>query len=474
MRHIILNVLALFSLFLGFAQDASNIQEKTYSFTLQEAIDFALENNYSAINAERDIIDAQKQKWETIAEGLPQITGSANFQNQLRQPVTLLPAGAFDNTRSTIETVNEYFNVEQNNFDVNTPDGFIPVVFSPRYSATATATLSQKIFDGSYIVGVQATKAFLSFSANNEEKTDQEVRKSVVQAYGNVLLSEESVTIFEKNKANLEENLFETQKLYENGLGDEESVEQLQITLSSVDNQLKNAIRLENITRQMLNLVMGIAIDAPTRLDENLNDLAEAQIDFSLMENELNMENNVDYKLAFNLTEQRYYEWKLARSRALPTLNSFLNYGTSGFGGEFNNFFSGDQQWFDSSILGLDLSIPLFSSGKRTASTARAKIAMEKADTQLKEAEEQIRLQLEQAKSEYILAIEEYRTAQENLGLAERIENKNQIKYTEGLATSFELRQAQTQLYDAQQGYLQSMVEVVTKKTDLEVIFNEK
>ncbi|MGB7393902.1 MAG: TolC family protein [Pricia sp.] len=478
MRDYFLTLLALFGLTAGLSQNTIEAVERdtvqqTYSFTLDQAIDFALKNNYSAINADRDIIDAQKQKWEVIADGLPQINGSVSYQNQLIQPITLLPAAAFDNTQSTIDIVNQYFEVEQTDFNVNTPDGFIPVVFSPKHSATATATLSQQIFDGSYIVGVQATKAFLSYSANNEEKTDQEVRKSVVESYGNVLLAKESVVIFEKNKKNLEENLFETRKLFENGLGDEESVEQLQITLSSVDNQLKNALRLEKITLQMLNLVMGIAIDAPTRLEESLDNLTESQIDFSLMESDFEIENNVDYRLAQNLSEQRYYEWKLARSKALPTLTSFVNYGASSFGNEFN-FFSGDQQWFESSILGIDLSIPIFSSGKRSASTSRAKIALEKAKTQLTEAEEQIRLQLDQAKSNYILAIEEYETAKENLGLAERIENKNQIKYTEGLASSFELRQAQTQLYDAQQGYLQSMVEVINQKTELETILNEK
>ena len=257
-------------------------------------------------------------------------------------------------------------------------------------------------------------------------------------------------------------------------MGDEESVDQLQITKSSVENQLKNAVRLQDITLQMLNLMMGIAIDiAPTKLKENLDELTKKQIDFDLMETELVMENNVDYKLALNLNEQRFYEWKQTKSRALPTLNAFVNYGSSAFADNFN-FFDSNQQWFDSSVLGFDLSIPIFSSLGRSATTSRAKIALEKAKTQLTEAEEQIRLQLERGKSEYILAIEEYETAKQNLTLAERIENKNRIKYTEGLATSFELRQAQTQLYDAQQGYLRSMVEVINTKTGLEIILNEE
>jgi outer membrane protein len=426
-------------------------QEQTYTFTLEEAIAFALENNYSAINADRDMLDAQKQKWETIATGLPQITGTIGYQNQLIQPVSQIPA--------------EFFGGE--------PGTFQNVVFGQPQSAVASATLKQQIFDGSYIVGVQATRAFLSYSANNKEKTQLEVRKAVTEAYGNVLLAGESVQILEKNITNLEKNLFETTKIFENGLGDEESVEQLQITLSSVENQLKNGVRLEDITLQMLNLVMGIAIDAPTQLEEDLDVLTETKIDFSLLESDFKLENNVDFKLALNQNEQRYFEWKLARSRALPTLNAFVTYGANSFADNFD-FLDNGQDWFESSIVGLDLSIPIFSSGKRSASTARAKIALEKAKTQLTEAEEQIRLQLESSKSNYILAIEEYETAKNNLNLAERIENKNQIKYAEGLASSFELRQAQTQLYDAQQGYLQSMVEVINKKTALETILNTK
>jgi outer membrane protein TolC len=148
-----------------------------------------------------------------------------------------------------------------------------------------------------------------------------------------------------------------------------------------------------------------------------------------------------------------------------------VNYGSSAYSDTFN-FLNGDQEWFDSSILGFDLNIPIFSSLRRSASTQRAKIALEKAKTQLTETEERIRLQLERAKSDYNLAIEQYGTSKENLHLAERIETKNQIKYEEGLATSFELRQAQLQLYSSQQEYLQSMVDVINRKTTLETIIN--
>jgi len=465
MRTTFLVFFTLLCVTVGFSQEQNN------SYTLEEAIAFALENNYTIINANRDLIAAQKQKWETIAAGLPQITGNISYQNQLKQPVSLLPAAAFDNTQSTIDVVNDFFDANQTNFDVNSPDGFIPVVFGTKQQANATATLQQQIFNGSYIVGVQASKVFIKYSQNNKEKTNLEVRRAVVEAYGNVLLALESVAILEQNKATLEKNLFETQKIYENGLGEEESVEQLQITLASVESQLKNGIRLKDITLKMLNIVMGVSLDAPTTLKENLDELTQKQLVLDLLKEDLIMENNIDYKLGYNLNQQRFYELKLAKSRALPTLNAFINYGSTSFSDSFD-FFKGDQKWFDSSILGFDLNIPIFSSFKRRANTQRAKIALEKAKTTLVETEERIKLQLKNAKSNYTYAIEQYKTSKSNLALAERIEKKNQVKYFEGLATSFELRQAQVQLYAAQQEYLQSMTDVINKKTALEIILN--
>jgi outer membrane protein TolC len=216
---------------------------------------------------------------------------------------------------------------------------------------------------------------------------------------------------------------------------------------------------------------MGLPIENETLLTENLDDLVLKQIDFDLLESDFFMENNVDYKLVLNLNEQRYYELKLAKSKALPTLNAFVNYGASAFSNTFS-FFESQQQWFGSSVLGFDLKIPIFSSLNRSASTQRAKIAYDQAKTQLTETEEQIRLQLERAKSDYIFSIEDYQTTKSNLNLAERIEKKNQIKYFEGLATSFELRQAQIQLYTAQQDYLEAMVEVINRKTELETVLN--
>ena len=437
---------------LGLAFVTSTTQAQTsknYNFTLEEAIVFAIDSNYTAINARRDIAIAIKKKWETTATGLPQIDANISYNNNLKQPVTLIPS----------------------EFSGGTPGTFSPVTFGTKQNASATATLNQLIFDGSYLVGLQAARAFLDFSENAAEKTNLEVRKGVINAYGSVLLAKELVAIFEKNKEKLERNLFETRKIYENGLTEEENVEQLEITLLDVEIQLSNAQRTETIARQMFNVALGIDVITSVTLSDSLDDLALQHVSLNLLDNSLNVENNIDYKIAYNLTEQRDLELKLEKSRALPNLSAFLNYGTQANSDSFS-FIDKEQKWYQSSMLGFKMNIPLFSSGNRSARTQQAKIALEQAETQLVETTQNIELQLNTAKSDYQFAIENYRNSKLNLSLAERIEEKNQIKFVEGLATSFDLRQAQIQLYTAQQQYFQSMLNVVNAKTNLETVLN--
>ncbi|MCZ4317895.1 TolC family protein [Aequorivita viscosa] len=428
----------------GFSQ-----QQQDYRFSLQEAVTFALDSNYTSINARRDIAKAIKQKWETTAQGLPQIDGNISYQNNLKQPVTLIPS----------------------EFGGGEPGTFTPVTFGTKQNANAVATLNQLIFDGSYLVGLQAAKAFLRFSENANEKTRLEVRKGVINAYGSVLLAQELVAIFEKNKTNLEDNLFETRKIFENGLTEEESVEQLEITLLDIETQLNNARRSQKTAKQMFNLALGIDVETPVTLTDNLDQLADNNISLALLNAQLNLEENVDYKIAYNLTEQRYHEMRLEKSKYLPRLSAFVNYGTSANSNDFS-FFNGDQKWYQSSVLGVSLNIPIFSSGMRSASTQRAQIALDQAKTDFEQSKQQIKLDLTSARSNYQFAIENYENSKKNLALAERIENKNQIKFTEGLAASFDLRQAQTQLYTAQQQYFQSMLQVINEKANLETVLN--
>lgn len=425
--------------------------QDSYSFTLEEAINYGLENNYQAINAKRDIAKALKQKWETTSTGLPQINAGIDYNYNVKTPVIVLPGVFFDENAA--------------------PGNFTAIPGAPRQTANLNATLSQLIFDGSYIVALEASETFLDFSENANNKAKLEVRKGIINAYGGVLLTQENISIIERNLATLDKNLEETTKIYENGLAEEEDVEQLRITKAQLENQLNSAKRQEDIALDMLKLALGINLDQEIFLEEDLAALAIQNMDPSLNQSTLNIENNTDFQIASNFTEQRRLEYKLERAKALPTLSGFLNYGIQSFGEDFV-FFDSDNQWFGQSVAGVSLSIPIFSSLGRQARTDRAKIAWDQAKTDLDRTTQEIQLNYQTALNNYQIAIDNYTTNKENLTLAERIENKNNIKFKEGIATSFDLRQAQTQLYSTQSSYLQSMFQVISEKANLETILN--
>ena len=439
-------ILLVFTLFLS---SMVMSQEASQNFSLQEAIDFALENNRQVKNATLDIEAAKKQKWETTATGLPQINASIDYQNFLKQQVSLIPA--------------EFFG--------GNPGEFAEVTFGTKQSASAFATVTQKIFDGSYLVGLQSAKVYLEISENAKEKTDLEVRKAVINAYGNVLLAEESVDILQRNIAVIRKNVEETTKVYENGMAEEESVEQLQITLSLLESSLSNTERLKTLAYQMFNITIGLDLTANTELTDSLETLTIQNMDLKLLDAEENIENTIDFKIAENDKVSKELLLKLAKSRALPTVDAFINGGYSGYNESFK-FLNKDQDWFGSSLFGVSMNITIFSSLERSAAIQRAQINLEKAETDLELVEQQLSFEITTAKSNYQYAIEEYQNKKQNLNLAERIEQKNQTKFFEGIGSSFDLRQAQTQLYTAQREYLESMFNVISTKAELETVLN--
>ena len=445
-------ILILFGLLLNI--DASAQVSKTsekLSLSLEEAIELGMKNNYSSLKSEKEVEKALAQKWEIISQGLPQINGNVDYQNFLKQPVTLIPGEIGGGEAGT----------------------FVPVRFGTQQNLSATATWSQLIFDGSYIVGVQSAQTLLQISKNAKVKTDLEVRKAVINAYGNVLLAEESAAILENNLKNVSKNLSDTQQIFENGLAEEEDVEQLNITRLNIENNLSRSKRMVDIAYQMLNLAMGIAVENQLILEDSLTSLALQFYDEEILTKTIPVEENIDVKIAANSAEAAAIFVRLEKAKALPSLTGFLNYGASGNSDKFT-FFNEEQIYYSQSILGLSLNVPIFSSGMRSSRTKQKKLEYEQALLDLEQARNQVQLEIDAAKSDYKFSLENLASQQESLALAERIENKNQIKFFEGLSSSFELSEAQRQLYNAQQNVLQAMLEVINNRVELENVLSTK
>ena len=431
----------------GFQNSISQMLPEVVS--LEEALAFGEQNNRNIKKASMEIRKAYKDQWSTIAIGLPQISANADYQNFIELPTSLIPAQFFGGNEGE----------------------FAEVQFGTPQTMTAGLTLQQLIFDGSYIVGLEASKIFLKISENIFEKTLLEIRKNIVQTYSSVLLARENIIFLEKNKNNLEKNLLELNQLYENGFEEEESVEQIRLTLSGVKTQLRYVNNIERITLDMLKLLMGFPIKSPLILSDNLEKLTnDSLFNFKVPEN-ISLDNNIDIKIAENNLLSETLLYKYERSKGLPRLSAFLNGNYTGNSESFS-FTQQGQKWFGAALLGINLQIPVFSSLRRSALSQKAKIAMMQAENDLTETQERILIEVKAAENDYKLAVENYFTNKENLELAKRIEKKNQLKYFEGVTSSFELREAQLQLYSAQNNYIKSIQEVIQKKLSLQTILN--
>ena len=437
-------------LFLILLTGVTQAQELPESLSLEEAIAFGLTHNRSIINADREIQKAKKEKWKTIATGLPQISSEVNYQNFLEMPVSLVPA--------------EFFG--------GNPGEFRELTFGTEQNMIGTLKMEQLIFDGSYLVGLQATKVYLAISENLFEKTNLDVKKMVTNLYSNVLLAKYNIRFLEKNKASLENNFQEIHQMFINGFEEEESVEQIQLSLAQTNSQLKYAKNLLKIQQEMLKFVIGYPIETPLKLSDELDDIFNEDLYFESLPNTDNIDNNIDIRIADNNVKSEALKLKLEQSKALPKVNAFINQTYTGNSNEFT-FTNSDQKWYGSSLLGLNVKIPIFSSLGRSANTQKAKISLDQAKTLLEETQSKIRIDANAALNEYQLAIDNYYTEKENLRLAERIEQKNQTKFFEGMIQSFELRIAQLQLYSAQSNFVNAIQKVITNKIELETLLNQ-
>ena len=430
--------------FTVFAQDNPVLE-----FSLEEAVEHALLYNNTAQNSTSDVRLAQLQKWQTTSTGLPQINANISYNNWIQQQISLIPAEFFGG------------NVGE----------FTEVAFGTKQTMNGTLTISQKIFDGSYLVGLQAAKVYLEISKNAQEKTYSELRKVVTNAYGNILLTEENIKILNANIAVIEKNIEDLKKVYENGMTEEENIEQLQLTRSGLISAKNYNLRLKGLAYAMFNLTIGVDTNATVVLSDSMEDLIALSEIKNTSINKNSVENTIDFKIARNDLKSKELLLKLEKSKALPTINAFVNGTYSGNSNNFD-FLDQSQKWYGASMFGLNMSIPLFSSLGRSALTQKAKINLEKSERDLNNLRQQILVKIKSAENDLSFAKQDLVNKKQGLDLAKRIEQKNQIKFFEGLASSFELSQAQTQLYTAQQQYIQAMLYVLNKHIALDVLLN--
>ena len=421
-------------------------QNQMMELSLDQAVAYGLQNNRQAKEATIDVEIARQTKNYTLSTGLPQIDVESNYNQWLNQLVTLVPS--------------EYF---------GGPSGqYTPLTFGATQTFNATISLRQKIFDGSYLVAIQASKTYQNISKKAKIKTNQEVEKTILQAYLNVLLNDALILLIEDNLKTLNQDYEKAMLVYENGLIEQEILEQLQLTLAELESNLKYTLKTKSMAYEMLKVITGISMDQEIKITDSIEKLTLQRLKTVAFAEKAAVENTIEYLIAKNDLKSKSLLVKLERSKALPVLSAFVNTGYNANAESFR-FFEKDQKWFQTSIFGVGVKFPLFTSFGRKANIKKALLEKEKSKNKLIELKKNKKLAINQAWNDYNFALENHNIKQKTLALAQRIEHKNQVKFFEGLASSFDFNQAKRQLYDAQVQHIESMINVVKTHKMLEI-----
>jgi outer membrane protein TolC len=426
----------LFSVLIAIIGTLSLSAQKKWS--LNEVVDYAFKHNY---NHQKQILNkaiTYEKTNEVLTMGFPKINGSVGYQNNFQIPTTLLPAEI-----------------------AGGPAGaFVPVQFGLPNNANVSLNLQQLIFDGRYLVGVQARSAIKSLANAQLEMSTQSVKELIYKLFYQSLVAEQSVIALEENEKIIKQLYDETQKTYKAGLVEELDVERMQYNLLNIQNILANTKNQYEVLKYALKFNMGYPMDSVLEIDGSLTN------DLESVKNEVaNFDFDINKKPEFKMIEQnekiKKYDLRQTEAGYLPSLYGFAGYGWQAFRRSFD--FLGGGDWFSYGNFGVQLQVPIFDGLTRKYQVSQAKLEWKKAIISKEEYMNASRIEVIQSQLNLKNAINEYENNNNILNLSSKIQNKSRIKYKEGVGSSFELAQAQNERVQQQLRTLQSILNVAVK-----------
>ena len=389
------------------------------AFSIKQAQEHALNNNYEIKNAQLDVEHASKKMQETLSVGLPQINADIEWQNFIEVPTTLVPASQFN---------------------PEAPDNiYTEMQFGIPHSTNASITARQLIFNGSYLVGLKAAKYFMKFAEARKNLTESQIKDSVATAYFNVLIAKENSDFIEQIVHIHKDIVDEIQEKYLNGFVEDLEVDRMSLILSQMEMQYANTQRQTEIAEAYLKLIIGTPLEDEIILSDSLEQLLNSSVNFKLEEAQI--ENRLEYKMADMKIRLKELDMRRHQSNYLPTVSAFASIGRNAMGVDFNAF-EEDVNWYPSQLVGVKISLPIFDGLGGMAKTQQARLIYEQAKNDKNQITANLKLAFLASQSNYLNAISNYNHEQNNVILSKKIYNKTLGKYREGLVSSIELSEA--------------------------------
>lgn len=443
---------------------AQNQPAEKSAFTLDEAKKYGVEHHYTAKNSQYESKFAEISVKKLTAVGLPQINAEGNFQNFINLPVSLVPANAF----GLPSYVTDFFMglSQLSGVPFNQPAAsnkeFSELKFGTKFNSNGGITVNQLIFDGSYIYGLKAAKAYADMSKQQEQKTAEDISCDVEKAYYMVLIAQENVKLLSSSKNTLQDLLTQISAYHDAGFIEEQDVDQLQLTLSGIENSLTNAQMQYELALDMLKFKMGYPLESNISLVESIETLT-GNVNELLIKSDFNPQSNIDIKLMDSREQLLKLNKKVESSKIYPRLVGFFSHTEN----TYSNQFKVPNKWYPTTLWGLKLQVPLYNGGSYFSTVKQTQLEIERIQEAKKYAEQGLILQYTATKNEFTTAVNESKQSKSSLELAQKIREKTKIKFKEGLSSSMDMSQSENQYLSAQGAYIGSLLKLLNAKANL-------
>lgn len=455
--------------------------EETLLLDLQAAIDYALSYNKTLANSKMEVERSEARIWESISQGLPQVDGVLDYMTYFNYEMEFNFGGGAAPSFSD-EQLMEAFVKTQEVFPFYTVgdvavhgansyyDGVLQSMLPPNTillndASTAKLQVSQLIFSGQYIVGIQTAKLAKLISEQNFEFNELGIKESVITSYYLVLITEESLDILQRNVENLTETLRTTETMYKTGMAEQTDVDQIRITVNQLQNSVNALNRNLELNYNLMRFQLGVDAGTNVVLTDKLEALYQEENPESALTQPFVLEDNVSYQIMKTQEEINEKMVSLEKWNYAPSITGFYNYNaklkTTNFDMNPNN------------LAGVTMAVPIFSSGMRKARVDQAKIDYDMAQNNLSIMEDQLNLQEKQFRYDLQSSLENFATQQENREVALRVYESFTRKFEQGMATSLDITQANGNYLDAESNYMNSLMEVLNAKLQLDKLMNQ-
>jgi len=428
----------------------------TLAFSLQQAQDYAYENNYDLKNSATDVKIADKMVKQNTAIGLPQINGSASYMDYLSVPTMVIP--------------NFLKQMDPKVFG-DGPD-YVPFTFYLEYNVTGSLQLNQLIYSGQYLVGLQTAKAYLETAKQKNLKDKIDIRDQVANGYFLLLVDDEYVKILDSTYVVVSRLADEARKQQEQGLIEDIDVDQADLNRSNLEAQLTNARSSRTIAYANLKFLIGLKDEQELTLTNDLQYFL-AQVDREALINQpFDYQRNIDYTLLKKNDYLVLMQYKLSKTAYQPTLAGFLGISANAYMNSWA-FFSDQYPWYKTTNWGLSLQVPIWSSGSRKYSVDQARLNVEKTKVTDEKMRVALELQVETAKNDFNNAYAIYLNQKKGFEVALKIYTKTMTQYRQGLASSTDLDQRYNQFLTSNNNYMSAIFAVLSQKTRLNKLLEQ-